>query len=63
MCKRESDLEKDTYEIVLDIEIHTDHRQTKRPNDNYHKRRTCRIMNFTVREEHKMKSKENQKND
>ena len=60
-------LEKDTHELQWDFDIHTDHLiSTQRPDliiINKKKKRTCKIVNFAVPVDHRIKLKECEKKD
>ena len=53
-------LENDTHKLLWDIDIQTDHLISAR---RIIKKRTCKIVNFTVPADHRIKLKENEKKD
>ena len=60
-------LENDTHKLLWDFDIQTDHLiSARRPNSkiiNYKKKRTCKIVNFVIPADHRLKLKENEKKD
>ena len=59
-------LEKDTHKLQWDFDIHTDHRiSTRRPDQITinKKKRTCKIVDFAVTADHRIKLKECEKKD
>ena len=58
-------LENDTHKLLCDFDIQTDHLISGRRPDliiiNRRKKRTCKIVNFTVLADHKVKLKESEK--
>ena len=60
-------LENDTHKFLWDFDIQKDHLISARRSDiiiiNNKKRRTCKIMDFTVPADHRIKLKANQKKD
>ena len=64
MHNPESVLENDTLKLHLDFEIQTDHLISTRPYDNKEKKGiTCRIVDFAVPVDHRIKLKECEKRD
>ena len=62
--KPESILENETHKIVWDFEIQTDHQIRDRKPDQVlinKKKPTCRLVGFTVPEDHKVKIKGSEK--
>ena len=59
-------LENNTHKILWDIDIHTDHRISARRPDLIiinKKKRTCKIVDFAVPADHRIKLKECEKKD
>ena len=62
-------LENNTHKLLWDFEIHTDHLiSVRRPdliiiNNKNEKKRTCKIVNFAVPADHRIKLKECEKKD
>ena len=60
-------LENDTHKLLLDFDIHTDHLISARRPDiiiiNNKKRRICKIIDFPVPADHRIKLKECEKKD
>ena len=60
-------LETNTHKLLWDLDIHTDHRITARRSDliiiNNNKKRTCKIVDFAVPADHRIKLKECEKKD
>ena len=58
-------LENDTHKLLWDFDIQTDHLISARRPDliiiNNNKKRTCKIVYFAVRADHKIKLKESEK--
>ena len=71
MHNPKSVLENETHKLLWDFEIQTDHLISPRRsvlqiisnNNNNNKKRTCRIVNFAVPVDHRVKLKENEKKD
>ena len=63
-ANQESILKNETYKLLWDVEIQTDHLiSTRRPDLIIinKKERTCRIVNFAVPAEHRLKLRESEK--
>ena len=59
-------LENNTHKLLWDFDIHMDHRipgQNTRPTNNQQKKRNCKIVDFAVRADHRIKLKECEKKD
>ena len=59
-------LENDTHKLLWDFDIHTDHLISARRPDliiNNKKKRTCKIVDFAVPADHRIKLKECEKKD
>ena len=57
-------LENDTHKLLWDINIHTDHLiSTRRPNLIIIKKKNCKIVDFAVPADHRIKLKECEKKD
>ena len=59
-------LENDTYKLLWDFDIHTDHLITARRPDliiTNKRKRTCKIVDFAVPADHRIKLKECEKKD
>ena len=59
-------LENDTHELLWDFDIHTDHLISARRPDLMiinKKKRTCKIVNFAILADHRIKLKESEKKD
>ena len=66
MHNPESVLENETHKLLWDFEIQTDHLISARRTDLIminKKERTCRIVDFAVSADHKVKLKESEKRD
>ena len=71
MHSPESILENETHKLLWDLEINTDHLISVRQPDQVivnkkekkSKKGTCRIVDFAVSEDHRVKSKESKKRD
>ena len=50
-------LENNTHKLLWDFDIHTGHLMS-RPNNNQKKKRTCKIVDFAVPANHRIKLKE-----
>ena len=59
----ESDLKNETHKFLLDFDIQTDHQTTRPNNRQKKKKRTYRIVDFTVLTENRIKLKESKKDD
>ena len=57
-------LENDTHKLLWDFDIETDHLiSTKRPDLYQQKKKICKIVDFTIPAEHRIKLKESEKRD
>ena len=61
-------LENNTHKLLWDFDIHTDHLiSTRRPDllitNNNKKKRSCKIVDFAVPADHRIKLKESEKKD
>ena len=60
-------IENETHKLLLDIDITTDHLISPRRSDliiiNEKKKRTCKIVDFAVPADHRIKPKESEKKD
>ena len=67
MLKPESVMGNETHKILCDFEMQTDHRIPARKPDLIliikKKKRTCHLVNFALRENHRVKIKESEKID
>ena len=56
--------ENNTNKLLWDIDIHTDRLiSARRPNNNQPKKKTCKIVDFAVLADHRIKLKECEKKD
>ena len=66
MHNKASVLENDTHNLLWDFDIHTDHLISARRPDlvviNRKNKRTCKIVDFAVPADHRIKLKESEKN-
>ena len=56
-------LENDMHKLLWDFHIDTDHLIPARPCNNQQKKRTCKIVDFAVPADHRIKLKECEKKD
>ena len=63
MHNPESALENEMHKILWDFEIQTDHLISVRRPDLVIKKRTCRIVEFAIPADHRVKLKESEKRD
>ena len=69
MCNPEPFLENDTQKLLWDFDIHTDNlMSTRKPeliiiNKNANKKKICKIVDFAVSVDHRIKLKEYEKKD
>ena len=59
-------IENNTHKLLWDFDIHTDHLISARrpdPNNNQQKKRICKIVDFAVPADHRIKLKECEKKD
>ena len=57
-------LKTDTHKLLWDFDLHTDHLiSARRPDNNKQNKRTCKIVDFAVPADHRIKLKEWEKRD